>query len=449
MALNLKDYIRESIAPYLGVLKGFLADKQDTLVSGITIKTVNNTSLLGSGDLVVGMTTEDIKAPKSLLIYYGYPIAYNGLWDVSKVVDAISKYDIFVVGDSYQDPTHEEYTTTTAILSQLKAKGVELYGYIPLGVNTSNRSISVLETAIDDWSVLNVDGIFLDEFGFDYEVDRARQIDVVNYLKSKALKYIANAWVWEDFNVDHIDNLPAEWADDDWRRTNFEDHNPSNLVLPRDSSDGYLIENFCVSHMGLVNKFDLIERVTNIVNSNTNNYKLHSIGVFPENNPANGEIDFTTIADLKTLDKLSEYIWMNAYIYGLTSTGGNGYTFGASGGSIATTVFELPFRLFNEDLKPTIDTNLTTGIATRLFNNGKAKLTIIADDTTPAYSASIEYINVFQEDTTNTTNTTIDTTNFDSVLSATDDTAQKAFDTLDDAVGDIDTALNSILGREI
>ena len=43
----------------------------------------------------------------------------------------------------------------------------------------------------------------------------------------------------------------------------------------------------------------------------------------------------------------------------------------------------------------------------------------------------------------------LDTTNFDKALSAADDTTQKAMETLDDQIGDIDTALASILGREI
>ena len=43
----------------------------------------------------------------------------------------------------------------------------------------------------------------------------------------------------------------------------------------------------------------------------------------------------------------------------------------------------------------------------------------------------------------------LDTNNFDKALTSADDTSQKAFETLDDQIGDIDTALASILGREI
>ena len=44
---------------------------------------------------------------------------------------------------------------------------------------------------------------------------------------------------------------------------------------------------------------------------------------------------------------------------------------------------------------------------------------------------------------------TLDTTNFDKVLSSTDTNVQTAFETIDEKIGDVDTALSSILGREI
>ena len=42
-----------------------LSDKQDTLVSGVNIKTINGNSLLGSGDLVItggsGLTQQQVE----------------------------------------------------------------------------------------------------------------------------------------------------------------------------------------------------------------------------------------------------------------------------------------------------------------------------------------------------------------------------------------------------
>lgn len=48
------------------VLKGLVDDKQDALVSGTSIKTINGTSLLGSGDITIGGSgTGDVTGPAS------------------------------------------------------------------------------------------------------------------------------------------------------------------------------------------------------------------------------------------------------------------------------------------------------------------------------------------------------------------------------------------------
>ena len=124
---------------------------------------------------------------KSLLIYYGYPIAYKGIWTTDGVIGEISKFDYFVCGDTYQQPTHEEFASTSTIINGVRALGTKVYGYVPIGVNTEDRPMATLKTAVDQWIALGVDGTFLDEFGFDYGNTRQRQIDVVNFIHSKGL----------------------------------------------------------------------------------------------------------------------------------------------------------------------------------------------------------------------------------------------------------------------
>ncbi len=69
---------------------------------------------------------------ENLLVYYGYPIAYLGLWDAAAIIDRIaSQYSIWVVGDSYQQPTFEEYASTQTIINGVRGRGVKVYGYIP------------------------------------------------------------------------------------------------------------------------------------------------------------------------------------------------------------------------------------------------------------------------------------------------------------------------------
>lgn len=70
---------RNGIARLLGKIKTLLAGKQDTLVSGTNIKTVNNTSLLGSGNISVNahQTLTDVTANE----YVGEDGAWSLYWD--------------------------------------------------------------------------------------------------------------------------------------------------------------------------------------------------------------------------------------------------------------------------------------------------------------------------------------------------------------------------------
>ena len=53
-----KKYLDDNGLLYFwGKIKSALTNKQDTLVSGTNIKTINNTSLLGSGDISIGSST--------------------------------------------------------------------------------------------------------------------------------------------------------------------------------------------------------------------------------------------------------------------------------------------------------------------------------------------------------------------------------------------------------
>ena len=147
------------------------------LTSTVDFTATNGTSILftvplTSGDEITVDRTIVTGLPKlnPLLIYYGYPIAYKGIWDAAAVAQEISNnYKYWVVGDTYQIPTHVEYASTVSIINAVRANGVIVYGYVPIGLNTSGLSIAQIRTRIDQWMTIGVDGIFLDEFGFDYE----------------------------------------------------------------------------------------------------------------------------------------------------------------------------------------------------------------------------------------------------------------------------------------
>lgn len=284
--------------------------------------------------------TSGVPALKKLLVYYGYPISFKGIYTNQGVIDEIgNNYKYWVVGDGLGNAAHEEYVSTVEIVTGVRAKGVKVYGYVPIGQSTSNLTMAQIQARIDEWTVVGVDGIFLDEFGFDYQNTRTRQVDAVNYVKSKGLPYCANAWTVEDFAIDDIANVP--WPTNDWRYVNFQTYNPTNMVLPRASIDSYMFENFGFSHEGLANVFDMQERALNVqALATSKNFSVWALAVFGEN-PA-GTLDKTKIGTFKDVDQCGAYITANAYLFDFNIVGAGGFSFGAGGTPIEAPLYNLP-----------------------------------------------------------------------------------------------------------
>lgn len=344
-------------------------------------------------DIKVLQTTASGKLTKdSLLIYYGYPRAYRGIWSVEGVVAAISEFNYYICGDTYQDPAHEEYAFTVQIIEQLRAKGTKVYGYVPIGVSTSNLSIAMIKTRIDQWANIGVDGIFLDEFGFDYNVPRSRQIEAVNHVYSKNLPYTANAWTFEDFVCNNVSELP--WPSNDWRYVNFTTYNPNNLVLPRTSKDSYLIENFCYDNTQALDKFDAQERYSLIRSRNkalAAPAHIWAVAVFGESPLNSGNVDLTKIGSLSLAD-VPNYVVANAWIFDIEVLGIGGFSFGAAGTPVIMSLPPLPagtklakplpydpaVNLTSATFSRRIDNNLTvqttnTGTQTVTITNAASK----------------------------------------------------------------------------
>jgi hypothetical protein len=235
------------------------------------------------------------------------------MWKVSEVVAEISaSYSYWVVGHTYQDPSHDEYASTVSIMQAVRAAGVKLYGYIPLGTSSYNYSLAQITTIVDQWKAIGVDGIFLDEYGYDYGVTRQRQIDVVNMVHSKGLPVCANAWVFEEFVCDTL--AETGWPAGDWKYERWLINNPDNLPSPKQTGDSYLIENFCYDNLGPTTVWDTQERCANIrALATTKNVELWAVAVFGETTP--GTVDSTKLGNLLTLDKVGEYISANAFLF--------------------------------------------------------------------------------------------------------------------------------------
>lgn len=280
----------------------------------------------------------------NLFCYYGYPIALNGLYNVDAVIDHISRYDIWICGDTYQRPTQEVYASTVQIVQGVRARGTKVYGYVPMGSSQTNDQKM---TGIDQWHAIGVDGIFLDEYGFDYGVSRAQQILIVRYAHSKGLPICANAWVYEDAAIDSKFDLP--WGPEDWRYHQFIGGNPDDLASPHREGDSYLIENFCYDYQGVTTKFNSQERCALIAQKNkliANPYLIWGLAVFPEIVGNYGNVDFSKMGTLPWMD-VPTYIAANAWLYDIDACGAGAYTFGAG---------SKPVEMFFPGLPPEVNT---------------------------------------------------------------------------------------------
>lgn len=281
-----------------------------------------------------------VPALKPLLIYYGYPVAYKGLWDVAAVIAEIAaNFSYWVVGHTYQDPAHGEYASTVAIMQGVRAAGVKVYGYIALGVTSYDYSIAQIGAITDQWSAIGVDGIFLDEYGFDYGNTRQRQVDAMAMIHSKGLPVCANAWVFEEFVCDAL--AETGWASGDWKYTRWQTYNPADVPAPHQLGDSYLVENFCYSHTGPSVIWDTQERCLNARTlAASKGVQLWAVAVFGETTP--GTLDATKLGSAADLQAAGAYISANAFLYDLTVVGSGGFSFGSNGTPLWAPLQRLP-----------------------------------------------------------------------------------------------------------
>ena len=346
------------------------------LVDGTVRELPNGDTITGAGAAVPA-----VPARKHLLVYYGVPVAFKGIWDAAAVAAEIAaNYDYWVVGDTYQGPAHGEYASTVSIVNAVRAAGCKVYGYVPIGLSTSALTLAQMQARVDQWATIGVDGIFLDEFGFDYSNTRTRQKSIVDYVHGKGLPYCANAWTAEDFMCDNVNELP--WPSNDWRYVNFATGNPTNLVLPRTPADCHLIENFGFSHTGPANVFDVQERCKSTVAlAASKNVGVWGLAVLPETAP--GVLDAALLGHLTTLENVGAYISANAYLYDIVVVGSGGFSFGSNGTPLLAPLQALP-EYAGAPLSAAAN-NYTTMTAVRQFGD----VQILVTNTASVQSVSV------------------------------------------------------------
>jgi hypothetical protein len=169
-------------------------------------------------------TTIPLSNPSQMCIYYGYPTMVNGAnHNLSKAVSAFSPCKELILGDGLEHAAHNEHEETQSIISglmQLDNKRT-IFGYIPLGIYDGGHNLSndTMKEYVDEWLSIGANGIFLDEYGYDYNTTRERQNAIVDYIHDKGMSVMANAWEIESALGDKDENgklNPAHLDSNDW-----------------------------------------------------------------------------------------------------------------------------------------------------------------------------------------------------------------------------------------
>lgn len=187
-----------------------------------------------------------MKKPANLLIYYGWLNSFNSAqnqWNNEKVAQDMAKYDLIVIGDGVQNPSHGDWANTQIIIPRIFALNseIKLFGYV-----TANQDISVFKTLVDQWDNLGVDGIFIDEAGYDFGKKRTEINERLYHVKSKENSWICfvNAW-----NIDHVIGIEDDAS---YPNATF---NPEGYESLLSEEDWYLLESFSVNTVSYPSKY--------------------------------------------------------------------------------------------------------------------------------------------------------------------------------------------------
>jgi len=296
---------------------------------------------------------------KKLLIFYSWPNAINDAIsasdDVAAAAAEYAKYDYVVLNRTFGVSDCPQ-ATVSAIINHPSCKNTIFFGYVDLGMLASSQRLDIneIKTRISTWNDMGVDGIFFDEYGYDYDVTRARQneaIDAVHAVKSKKrgkmLSVIANAWNLRDVFSAEVHSVSNS------------DGNASRIG----SNDYFLLESFFVSEGNYVDAASAANLAYAIDKMNDAYKYSEATRSMP--------LTITTNADETSYDKDKfMYSWYAAVILGAEGAGWGEYVFSADGFSINAAPFrERPSINFGSEYagKITVNGNLIE----RKTNKGK------------------------------------------------------------------------------
>ena len=225
--------------------------------------------------------------PLLLLIYYGWLSSFNydtNQWSLQLVADDFSQYDVIVFGSGVANPTHGDYANSVQVINSIRSKKASalMFGYV-----TTNQELSSFTLEVDQWEAMGVDGIFLDESGYDYGKTRSEFNDRLSYIRSTSCNIaFVNAW-----NPNHVFG-----TEDDPNFPNSVYNSDTEESLLR-AGDWYLLESFSVNTVAYpddyCNEFDWSYRGNQSIMYNEK-YRVNiaSVGII-DNDDYEGDDKFT------------------------------------------------------------------------------------------------------------------------------------------------------------
>ena len=224
----LNDFLSQSHNS-VGALKDNIVDTVNLKNGSVTVDKLANGSITAA-KLAPDVETTTDAGLRSLFIFYSPPNIMNGRFSDDYAAGAVSRYGDVILGAGLQEPGNIYHTSTAAIIQKVVALGTDTvtWGYVDIGVTSSNHSINTIQTQIDQWLAMGVDGIFCDLVGYDYGVSRARQNAVISYIHGKDAGAMLNIW--------NIDDLLASTVD--------VTYNPGGIATVANNTDVLLLESW-------------------------------------------------------------------------------------------------------------------------------------------------------------------------------------------------------------
>jgi len=237
------------------------------------------------------LVPDDLR-PLDLLIFYAWPSTINVAPTPALAATQFADYDVVVLGEGLEKVTHPDHLNTVAIIADPLLVDTDVFGYVDLGVTTQNLPQVEIELRIDEWIAAGADGIFFDDFGYDFGVDRARQNAAVDYAHGQGIPVVANGFFVDDVFGSGIDAT----------------YNPAGLPTSLDSGDFYLFESHQITLGNYVSGAAWQAKATAL-----EAYRASlGFGVF--------SITTEDAGDLYVEDKFW-YAWFSAAMYEHTATG--------------------------------------------------------------------------------------------------------------------------------